>query len=285
MLPDRPVPFAFGRFAVDLPPHASLRGRQQAIAHLPVSAAPLAPGDDIAAIRRRILDDKRSLTPPRGAPSAIVSDRMLLADMVSVIHHDDPEYPGSIAMEAARIAGGTAFTIRGGNSIDRAAALEDAASRIGAAIVPTLAPDPPEPGFAIDRGVVAMPMYWQESAECLFDLPDGATLALQSHSNGDVLPRSLLEKQALVAPRLLSMGIPAAPRREGPRLLADLPGEELVLQSPTGVLLQWEYVGKPRSGEDPQVTIRLELGEGAELAPALPAWDAFLSSFRRRRST
>jgi hypothetical protein len=219
---------------------------------------------------------------------------MILPDMASVIHHDDPNTPESIAMEAVRVTGGTAFTVRGGNTVDRADALEEAAARIGAAIVPTLAPDPPEPGFSVDRGVVAMEMYWEESAEAFFDLvvptelhadpaPVAATLALGSHSNGDTLPRSLLEKQAIAGPRMLTYGVVTL--RAGPRVLAELPGEELVLRSPSGIMLQWEHVGERRSGERPHLSIRLELGKGAETVAALAAWDTLLASFRRRRGS
>ena len=284
MLPDPRTPFGFGRFAVDLPAGARLRGRQESLAHLPLQAAELAPGETLQVILDRIVNDRRALPPPPGRPSVIRSARMILPDMGSVIHHDDPDTPESIAMEAVRVAGGTAFTLRGGNTEDRADALEEAAARIGAALVPTLAPNPPEPGFAVSRGVAAMEMHWQESAEAVFDLPDGATLALRSHSNADNIPRSLLQKQSIVAPELVRMGIPAAALRAGPRVLADLPGEELVLRAPSSAMLQWEYAGERRSGERPQVSIRMEIGAGAEIAAALAAWDALLASFRRRRS-
>ncbi len=279
------VPFAFGRFAVDLPPGARLRGRQQALAHLPLSAAELAPGETLQSILGRILDDRRSLVPPPGVPAVVRSTRSLLPDMISVIHHDDPDTPESIAMEAVRVAGGAAFTVRGGNSVDRADALEDAAARIGAAIVPTLSPEPAEPGFAVDRGVVAMEMHWQESAEAFFDLAERGTLALASQSNGDDLPRSLIEKQAIAGPRLLAMGASVSTLREGPRVLAELPGEELVLAGPTSMMLQWENVGERRSGDKPHLSIRVELGKGVESAAALAAWDDLLATFRRRRGS
>lgn len=294
-------PFAFGRFAIDLPPGARLRGRQQSLAHLPLVAAELRPGETLQSILDRILDERRSLRPPAGLPAppaglpvVVRSARMLLPDMASVIHYDDPNTPESIAMEAVRVTGGTAFTVRGGNTVDRADALEEAAARIGAALAPTLAPDPPEPGFCVARAVVAMEMYWEESAEAFFDLPvtmasqaapkpGAATLALGSHSNGDTLPRSLLEKQAIAGPRMLTYGVVTL--RAGPRVLAELPGEELVLQSPSGMMLQWEHVGERRSGDRPNLSIRLELGKGAEPVAALPGWDALLASFRRRRGS
>ena len=304
-------PFAFGRFAIDLPPRARLRGRQQSLAHLPLVAAEVPPGEMLRSILDRILDERRSLRAPPGLmappglPAVVRSARMILPDMASVIHHDDPNTPESVAMEAVRVTGGTAFTVRGGNTVDRADALEEAAARIGAALVPTLAPDPPEPGFSVDRGVVAMEMYWEESAEAFFDLavsmgpqaapdpgatelpaepePVAATLALGSHSNGDTLPRSLLEKQAIAGPRMLTYGVVTL--RAGPRVLAELPGEELVLRSPSGIMLQWEHVGERRSGERPHLSIRLELGKGSETVAALAAWDTLLASFRRRRGS
>lgn len=284
MLTDPRTPFAFGRFAVDLPAGARLRGRQEVLAHLPLRAAELQPGETLQVILDRIVNDRRALPPPPGRPSVIRSARMILPDMGSVIHHDDPDTPESIAMEAVRVTGGTAFTLRGGNTEDRADALEEAAARIGAALVPTLAPDPLEPGFAVHRGVAAMEMHWQESAEATFELPEGATLALRSHSNADTVPRSLLEKQSRVAPELARMGIPATALRAGPRVLADLSGEELALRAPAGAMLQWEYAGERRTGERPQLSIRMEIGEDAEVAPALAVWDALLASFRRRRS-
>ncbi|AKT42612.1 T6SS immunity protein Tli4 family protein [Chondromyces crocatus] len=284
MIVDPWKPFALGRFAVELPPSASLRGRQQALVQLPVAARPLAPGEDLAAIHQRLIDEKRVLPPPRGQPSVVHSARMLRGDLVSIIHFDDPDTPESIAMEAVLVTGGTAFTIRGGNTVSRAGALEDAAARIAAAIVPSSEPDPQVPGFAIDRAVVAMAMHWQESADAFFELGQGSTLSLESHSNADALPRPLLEKQALAIPRFASVGVIAFPIRSGPRMLADLPGEELILKHPAGGgLLQWEYIGQPRSSGYPHVSIRMELGEDAALDAALPLWDTLLTSFRRRR--
>jgi len=81
------------------------------------------------------------------------------------------------------------------------------------------------------------------------------------------------------------MGIGMATLRAGPRVLAELPGEELVLLAPSGILLQWENVGERRSGDRPHLSIELELGKGAEPAAALTAWDALLATFRRRRGS
>lgn len=286
--PDPRVPFGFGRFAVDLPPGARLRGRQQAIAHLPVTAAALAPGETLETIAGRLLDEKRSLRPPPGVTAVVHSARALLPDLWAIIFHDDPDTPSSIALEAVRVTGGTAFLIRGGNTVDQAAAMEDAALRIGAALVPTLEPDPPQPGFCIDRGVVAMPLFYQESAEAFFALPafgEGATLSLESHSNGDHLPRPLLEKHNRALPRLASVGVPVATRRAAPRELAGLAGEEVVLISPLGrgAVMQWAYVGRPRSAEHPSLSLQMEIEKGADPEPALAAWDALLASLRRRR--
>ncbi|EYF08095.1 T6SS immunity protein Tli4 family protein [Chondromyces apiculatus] len=284
MLPEPWVPFGIGRFALDLPPNARLRGRQQALVQLPVTARPLAPGEDLAAIHQQMMADKRALPPPPGRPQVVHSARMLRGDMVSIIHFDDPDTPDSIVMEAVMVAGGTAFTIRGGNSLDRAAALEDAAARIGAALLPTTEPNPPVPGFAIDRAVIAMPMHWQESADAFFHVGDHVTLALESHSNADLLPRPLIEKQMLGLPRLAAVGVMAIATRSGPRMLADLPGEEVILKQPAGgALLQWEYVGEPRSSSHPHVSIRMELDDEVSLDATLPLWDMLLTSFRRRR--
>ena len=279
------IPFGFGRFAVDLPPGVRLRGRQQAIAHLPIEASALAPGETLESIANRLLDEKRSRRPPPGVMAVVHSARSLLPDLWVIIYHDDPETPESIAMEAVRVVGGTAFMIRGGNTVDMAGAMEDAARRIGGAIVPASDPDPPQPGFAIDRGVVAMPFHYQESAEAFFALGDGSSITLESHSNGDQLPRPLLDKHARALPRLASVGVPVATRRAGPRELAGLAGEEVVLISPVGrgAAMQWAYVGRARSAEHPYLSIQMELGVDVDAEPAMSTWDALLASLRRRR--
>jgi hypothetical protein len=286
------LPFAFGRFAIDLPKGARLRGRQQALAHLPLAASELGPGETLQSILDRILIARRSLRAPPGQPAVVRSTHSLLPDMVSVIHYDDPDTPESIAMEAVRVTGGTAFTVRGGNTVDHADALEEAAARIGAAIVPTRASDPPEPGFAVDRAVVAMEMHWQESAEAVFDWAvamepqaGAGTLSLASQSNADTVSKPLLEKHAIAVPRMLAQGAVVVTLRAGPRVLSDLSGEELVLEAPTGILLQWQHVGEQRSSERPYLSIALELGKGADPGAAFTAWDALLASFRRRRGS
>jgi len=284
MSPEPRISFGFGRFAVDLPPESKLRGRQQAIAHLPITAAALAPRETLGTIVDRVQGEKRLLPPPPGVRAVVHSAGALLPDLWVIIFHDDPDTPESIAMEAVRVTGATAFWIRGGNTVDRVAAMEDAALRIGGAIVPSLDPNPPQPGFCIDRGVVAMPFHYQESAEAFFGVGEGATLSLESHSNGDRLPQPLLQKHAVALPRLASVGVPVVTRRAGPRELAGLAGEEVVLISPVGrgAAMQWAYVGRERSAEHPSLSIGMELREGVDPEPALATWDALLASLRRR---
>jgi hypothetical protein len=178
------------------------------------------------------------------------------------------------------------------------------------AYVPAGAPGYPTDGWLFFRhGAIARGPSGLEVAAATFDGPApfedllvGMQTRLVPHRGPALVERFRQAERAglgrLLGP-VLPRGLDADLRevRAGPRPAGALDGEEVVVEvrstqregagrSTTSVVeLEWEHLGTPQDGRDPDVTVKASTPPGPPLTPqdearVLAAWDAILSSLR-----
>ncbi|WP_426955916.1 T6SS immunity protein Tli4 family protein [Muricoccus radiodurans] len=272
-------PLCIGRYDLAVPQGARPVARGQTIRHLRLRADPVPPGTTldaaVAVASRPGLGSAEKAA--GGRRTAIGPDTALLTrDWVDGIPVTDTA--------AVRLLPGLVLTAQGQHDEPAGVgAQRETAIALVASAVPLGDPEAHR-GFCIDGAAIGLPFRWQEEASAGFAPPGGGHLSIQVSTIGDRPGRGLLDGAGGTLGRMAAMGVGTRTVRSGRRVLAGHAGEELVIAR-TGrneALLQWLFVGEPRSGTAPRIEIRLEARDVQDLDALLAEWDAMLGSLRRR---
>ncbi|MBI2409964.1 hypothetical protein HYV30_02905 [Candidatus Kaiserbacteria bacterium] len=273
--------FCLGRFLVDIPANASLASQSQTIANLKVEVEKNEPKKTVEEIIQAMTLEISKLPAPADESATIINSISLGDEAWGIVFHDSTEVLESIKLRGVRLVGDKLFRITAGAEIDQADELIRLARSIASAI--SLSKNPLQPTFCLQEGFLNLPFEYQESVEAAFDFEDSSKLTIETRSIGRETPVSLGAEAKETLANLGANGVKPALLRSGMRKIADMSGEELLIETADerSALFQWRFIGDPKSGERPYIQITVDANDVTNAKKLITIWDLVLDSLRR----
>jgi len=137
--------------------------------------------------------------------------------------------------------------------------------------------------FCLNRGRIELPYLEHERVYARFAGPMGMKLRIEMNETHKVEEVGVLDRLVASVATNFAPGVDVDKIRTGNRMVADLPGQEIIIRGTVNgvseLFFAWDSQGKEDSGEYPEMKIGLECPDGS-LDEKTKVWDRAMDSFR-----